>query len=572
VALKLPFYFFSRPAVFIFMDDKTYPHPMRENHFCQAPYSLHASKPGYFFLFSIVVTLLCSCADKKQTQADYKKYIDTTVSVYGQFVAVKLPMTKGVSISNPVQISPGPDDVLYAANQSGEVYALRDTDHDGLEDMADLYCNVKDYGLRSPAGFAYKGDTIFIGAAQQIRAFRDIDKNGKADTSWMVFDQIPYSEHPYEWTTGLSFGPDGWLYFALASDSWNAAPSADPNGYRGAIVRVTPDGKKVERVATGIRSVYGMAFNKNGDLFFADNEGGGNPTEELNLLIRDGFYGHNKKKYKIDSALAPQFSFETEVAPSGIVFNTADNDFGGGNDNMFVAYYGPGERWTRGAVSRVEIVRSEDGNYSYHEIPLADIPKISDLAFGKDGNLYLASHGKADYWYNVVYENQGSFYKLIYDPSLPAMDEKTRERKNKTYSVNSIEAGKQLFAERACLGCHQVDGVTELLGPNLKDLGKRMSREEIMEEIMNPSERIKPGLMAIRITKKDGKVVMGRVVSADENQLALMVVGNHIVTINRSEIDRTEEVKESLMYKGLLNGMTDEQKNYLLDFLVSLSD
>ncbi len=523
-----------------------------------------------FFMSALI--LFSGCSNQKESKRYYQNYVDTTVSVYGPYVAVRLPITKGVRISNPVQLSLGPNDVLYAANQTGEIYTLRDTDNDGLEDMADLFCNVKDYGLRSPAGFVHNGDTIFIGTAQQIRAFLDLDKDGKADTSWVVFDQIPDSEHPYEWTTGLSIGPDGWIYFALASDSWNAAPSADPNGYRGAIVRVTTDGKKVERVATGIRSVYGMSFNSNGDLFFADNEGGGNPTEELNLLVKDGFYGHNKKKYNIDQALSPVFNLETEVAPSGIIFNKHDNDFGGGAGNLFVAYYGPGERWTRGGLSRVEINQSAEGNYSFKEFPLADIPKLSGLAFGSDGNLYVASHGMADYWYNVVYENQGSIYKLIHDPSLPSANIKTRERKSKTYSRNSIEAGKQLFAERACLGCHQVDGVTELLGPNLKDVGKRMSREEIMEEIKSPSERIKPSMMAIRVTKKDGQVVMGRVVNADENQLSLMVVGNHVVVIPRLEVDRTEDIKTSLMYENLLNGMTDQEKEALVDFLVSLSE
>ena len=101
--------------------------------------------------------------------------------------------------------------------------------------MALLYCDVKDFGLRSPAGFAHRGDTIFIGTAQQIRAFLDEDKDGKADTSWVFFDDIPNSEHPYEWTCGLNFGKDGWLYVALSTDSWNAAPSPDPNKYRGSI-------------------------------------------------------------------------------------------------------------------------------------------------------------------------------------------------------------------------------------------------------------------------------------------------------------------------------------------------
>jgi putative heme-binding domain-containing protein len=499
---------------------------------------------------------------------------DTTISVYGPYKVVKLPITKGVKIANPIQLKLGPEGVLYAANQTGEIYSLRDTDQDGLEDMALLYCNIKDFGLRSPSGFTYHGDTVYVGTAQQIRAFVDTNKDGEADKSWVVFDKIPNSEHPYEWTTGLSFGPDGWLYFGLSTDSWNAAPSPDPTGYRGSILRVSPDGKKVERVVTGIRSVYGMGFNQYGDLFFTDNEGGGNPTEELNRVVKNGFYGHNPTKYAAESTsiIAPVHTLETEVAPSGIEFNRIDNDFGGTAGNLFIAFYGPGERWTRGGVGRIEMKRAADGSYTYKEFPVADIPKLSNLAFGNDGSLYVANHGKADYWYNAVYENQGNFYKLVYDPTLASAAVKTREKPSRTFSKNSIEAGRQLFAERACLGCHSTDGTTELLGPNLKDVGKRLTREEIQDEILKPSERIKPSMMAVRVTKKDGTVLIGRVVNSDQTQIALMLVGNHVVKIARKEIVRSENDPKSLMYEGLLNPLTTAQREALLDYIVSLSN
>jgi putative heme-binding domain-containing protein len=317
-----------------------------------------------------------------------------------------------------------------------------------------------------------------------------------------------------------------------------------------------------------------MAFNTEGDLFFTDNEGGGNSKEELNRLEKKAFYGHNPSKYKADAITGPAHVLETEVAPSGIAFNKEDNDFGGTNGELFVAFYGPGERWTRGGVSRISIQRQPDGNYSYQEFPVADIPKLSTLAFGKDGSLYLAQHGKADYWYNAIYENQGNFYKLVYDASLATIPQPTESRKLLTKSVSrsSLETGKQLFAERACLGCHSTDGVTELLGPNLKDIGKRLSRQEIMQEIANPSERIKPSMMAVRITKKDGQVLMGRVASANESQLSLMLVGNKVVQIPRSEIQRTEDEQKSLMYTGLLAGLSDAEKESLLDFIISLSE
>ncbi|EMR04776.1 DUF7133 domain-containing protein [Cesiribacter andamanensis] len=524
-------------------------------------------------LSACVVLSSCNTRDARQENAHGEQPApDSTVTVYGPYRAVRLPIQKGVKIANPIQLALGPQGVLYATNRTGEVYSLQDSDGDGLEDTAQLYCNVADWGLRSPAGFAHRGDTIFIGTAQQIRAFVDLNRDGQADSSWVFFQDIPNSEHPYEWTSGLAFGPDGWLYAALTTDSWNAAPSPDPKGYRGAILRISPNGRTAERVATGIRSVYGMGFDVQGRLFFADNEGGGNAREELNLLVHNSFYGHNPSKYGPQTTTEPVLALETEMAPSGIEFNRPENDFGGTGGQLFVAFYGPGERWTRGGVGRVHIQQLADGSYSFTEHAVADIPKLSDLAFGQDGALYLAQHGKSDYWYNAIYENEGAFYKLVFDPSITPKPLTARLNVGRPLSSNAIEAGRQLYAERACLGCHSLDENTELLGPNLKDVGRLLSREEILEEIMKPSERIKPSMMGLRITKKEGDVLLGRLVNASEDSLSLMLIGNSIVSVPRSEILHTEDVQKSLMYEGLLNGLSDAEKQALIDYIVSLGN
>jgi putative heme-binding domain-containing protein len=412
---------------------------------------------------------------------------------------------------------------------------------------------------------------VFIGTSQEIRAYLDNNKDGKADTSWTFFNDIPYSEHPYEWTSALNFGPDGWLYFALTTDSWNAGASPDPKSYRGAILRISPDGKQAERIATGIRSVYGMGFNQHGDLFFTDNEGGGNPTEELNHFIKGAFYGHNPKKYNgYDSVTKPALVLQTELAPAEIEFNKADNDFGGAGGDLFIAFYGPGERWTRGAVARVKMERRNDGSYRYEETAIADIPKLSALAFGKDGALYLSHHGVSDYWYNSTEDKTGGFYKLVYDPTLKNKNVKVRKVNNEDISANSVEAGKHLFARQACLACHATGEEPELLGPNLKGIGNRLSREEILEEIEFPSKRIKPSMGAVRITKTNGQVQLGRVVNADEKQVSLMLVGNHVVQIPKNEIAKTENDPKSLMYEKLLSNLSKEEINNLIDYIVSL--
>ena len=108
----------------------------------------------------VVVMMLSGCSKEKSDSVNTHR--DTTVRVYGPYVAVKLPITKGVKLGNPIQLSLGPRDLLFAANQTGEIYTLHDSDGDGWEDSTALYCDVKELGLRSPVGFASRVDTVYI--------------------------------------------------------------------------------------------------------------------------------------------------------------------------------------------------------------------------------------------------------------------------------------------------------------------------------------------------------------------------------------------------------------------------
>ena len=101
--------------------------------------------------FSLVCCFGCRDTSNKLSKQILEKYLDRNVTVFGSYAVIKLPVTTGVRIWNPVQIVRGPDNLMYAANHTGEIYSLRDTDGDGLEDHAALFCDVKEQGLRSPA-------------------------------------------------------------------------------------------------------------------------------------------------------------------------------------------------------------------------------------------------------------------------------------------------------------------------------------------------------------------------------------------------------------------------------------
>lgn len=531
-----------------------------------------------FIFFGFVLISFSSCQKNTQATLDQNtidKLIDKSIEVYGPYAIIRLPIMTGVKIHNPVKVILGPDKLIYVANNTGEIYTLHDTDQDGLEDHARLFCDVKDEGLRSPVSIIFKDQDLYVGTAEEIRIYSDQDGDGAADSSRTFFNNIPQSEHPYEWTSGLTFGADGYLYAVLTTDSWNAGAALDPNGWRGAILRISPDGKEVERFATGVRSVHSMLFNEHNDLLFIDNGGGGNPTEELNLALEGKFYGHNKTKYNNpDSTELPIYSFVTEVAPAGMIFNSTTNDFGGTAGDLFVSFFGPGERWERGAISRLKMNRQQDGTYQTEEIPIAKkIPKISDLAFGSNGDLYITHVGKTDYWYQPADVVEGAIYRMIHAPwvkHLPVT--KLPETKSDATSEDILAHGKQLFAENACSACHSVDGKSDLLGPDLKDIGRFYSKSELMEEINEPSLRIKPGMIGSKITKKNGEILLGRVVGSDQDVIRVMVIGNRIIDIPKADIQSEEPQKNSLMYKGLLTGMSEEDTDALLSYIINLKE
>jgi putative heme-binding domain-containing protein len=176
----------------------------------------------------------------------------------------------------------------------------------------------------------------------------------------------------------------------------------------------------------------------------------------------------------------------------------------------------------------------------------------------------------SDYWYNPTTERSGGFYKIVYDPALKDQPIRKRQKSDENLSASSIERGRQVFLQRACFACHATDGKTEMIGPALNGIANSMTREELQNDIANPSERIKASMVATRVIKTNGQNLLGRMVSADETNISLMLIGNQVVTIPRSEISETKEETKSLMYENLLKGLKQEEIDNLLDYVLSL--
>lgn len=498
------------------------------------------------------------------SRPDIEKHLDRSIEIYGRYAAVKLPIRNGVPIWNPGPIRVSPQGEIFVANYVGEIYRIIDTDRDGLEDTAVLFCNVAEAGLRYPTTMVFRDRELVVGTTQELRAYEDADGDGKAERSRVLF-KFPHSADPQDWTFGLCVGPNGDLYANLSTDSYNPSPAPDPQALRGSLLRFPRDGSEMEKVATGLRFAPGMAFDASGDLFFTDNEGGGNPSEELNIAFPGKFYGHNPAKFsKQSGGTDPFMKLSTARGACSLAFNSSTNDFGGNAGNLFVAFWGIGGLAADGAIGRITLGRDPGGTLYGRETAFGRFPKAYDLVFGPSGDLYVTHFGDTPAPMTPNPAATGDIYRIIPAPWITP-----QQARPATFPVvrGDAEKGKALFAERGCAQCHAMDGDTELLGPNLARLGALMDYDDALRAIAAPSQNIRAGYEAKSFETTDGELFTGRMISSDLDQVTIMVAGNQMVTLRRSAIRSHGSSSVSFMPEHLLDGLSRGSLHDLFAFL-----
>jgi putative heme-binding domain-containing protein len=133
--------------------------------------------------------------------------------------------------------------------------------------------------------------------------------------------------------------------------------------------------------------------------------------------------------------------------------------------------------------------------------------------------------------------------------------------------------GKELFFKSAglqCINCHRVVGTGSTLGPDLSQIGKKSTRAQILESILEPSKSIDPKYVTHLVETTDGKVHTGLLAEKTESEVVLKTVGDKEVRIPASKVSVLAPQRNSLMPELLLRDLTAEQAADLLEFLASL--
>ena len=137
----------------------------------------------------------------------------------------------------------------------------------------------------------------------------------------------------------------------------------------------------------------------------------------------------------------------------------------------------------------------------------------------------------------------------------------------------NVERGRELFFKSAglqCATCHRVGGTGSTLGPDLSDIGKKSTRAQILESILDPSKDIDPKFAAYLAETDDGRTFLGLLVSKDAKEVVLRDTQGQVTRLPAAKVTVLEASKKSLMPEGLLRDLTLQQAADLIAFLESL--
>ena len=357
-------------------------------------------------ILNLALSTVCSSA-ALQTDA-IKLPPGFAIAVYAE----KVPGARSLAL--------GAEGTVFVGSRSeGKVYALIDRNNDQQADEVLVIAS----GLRSPNGVAFRAGALYVAEINRVLRFDNIEARLRAPPKPVVVNAAFPDKSHHGWKF-IRFGPDGKLYVPVGAPC-NVCEEQDPRF--ASIMRMDPDGSKLEIFASGVRNTVGFDWHpRSGELWFTDNGrdwmGDNNPPDELNRAAKSGLhfgfpYWHGEKsadpefgmKRRREEFVPPEMELGAHVAALGMRFYTGSMFPASYREQIFIAEHGS---WNLTIPSgyRITLVRLRENRAVSYETFAAGWLQKNGSAWGRpvdlqvmpDGSL-LVSDDKADAIYRITY-------------------------------------------------------------------------------------------------------------------------------------------------------------------------
>ena len=132
--------------------------------------------------------------------------------------------------------------------------------------------------------------------------------------------------------------------------------------------------------------------------------------------------------------------------------------------------------------------------------------------------------------------------------------------------------GRAVFerAESSCIICHRIGDKGSDFGPALGEIGTKLPKEAIYENIINPNAGVSMGFETTQLAMKDGTGALGIVRSETREELVLALPGGAATKVRKRDIAKRDKFPTSMMPSGLNQALTQQDLVDLVEYLGSL--
>jgi putative heme-binding domain-containing protein len=131
------------------------------------------------------------------------------------------------------------------------------------------------------------------------------------------------------------------------------------------------------------------------------------------------------------------------------------------------------------------------------------------------------------------------------------------------WSAGDPAKGKAYYEKAGCAVCHAGSG----LGPDLKGVAARFSREDLFRSIVDPNKDVSDRYRTTQVVTKSGAVQVGLVVYESADGVLLQTAPSTMIRIPGNDIEEQRLQRTSIMPTGLLDKATDMELADLMAYL-----
>ncbi len=195
-----------------------------------------------------------------------------------------------------------------------------------------------------------------------------------------------------------------------------------------------------------------------------------------------------------------------------------------------------------------------------HSLEMRDGQMFHVITFGqKNMPAYAAQVPAEDRWKVILH------LRALQEPARLAAEQAQ-------VTAASIESGRQLYEQLGCQKCHTVSVEQKPVGPYLGRVAAAYDRQLLWEAVKHPSKTIANGYLAEVFLMFDGKTHSGFVTGETDAEVTIRNADGNEIVLPIDDIDERRTLEKSPMPDGLIDDLSSEQLDSLLDYLQSLAD